>query len=497
MPTYTKFNASLLTSFLLFATPVVESRELDTESIYEASKDAIVYVVATNKKGETSSFGTGFFIDKQGLILTNEHVIPEANTIYIYYKTNGKTVPAILIASDKNADIALLKTSISAPFLPLDISEVRIGQKIIAIGNPKGLSRTISTGIVSSLRDDDGINKIQITAPISSGSSGGPLINEDGKAIGITTEGLVDAQNLNFAIPVSYISKLKKGKFTYLLKNNMQEPELPTTIATTGISNKPLFPDASAKLSITSHKNILKKDTSWNDRSKAKAWYEKTKVAVQAEMWSEVIRTSNVASNLHPQFIDPYIDRSVAYISLGFMAKARDDLAIALMIDNKNPSVNNNLGVVYQDAGHLDQATKFYETSCFGTFQLGCDNFKAISGYYPADKSEYFTKKSSEYFDAGEYDLAYSFASEAIATDIANVRGFIIRSAAATMQDRLEQGLSDASKAIELDPDSATAYNNKGFALHKMGHLNDAKLEYYISCGMGFELACKNLSEIE
>ena len=89
----------------------------------------------------------------------------------------------------------------------------QIGDKVIAIGNPRGLEGSVSEGIISGLRPVDDFKIYQITAPISPGSSGGPLFDQNGNVIGITTASITDGQNLNFAIPVALIERLKKSSF--------------------------------------------------------------------------------------------------------------------------------------------------------------------------------------------------------------------------------------------------------------------------------------------
>src|SRR5207244_1085860 len=123
-----------------------------------------------------------------------------------------KLVVAGVAAHDREADIAIL--SVPYPFTaqPLEMAtgEIAVGTKVFAIGSPRGLTNTLSDGVVSAHREIDEAKPrmIQTTSPISPGSSGGPLLGPDGKVVGVTTLSRPDGQNLNFAVPVSYVEKL-------------------------------------------------------------------------------------------------------------------------------------------------------------------------------------------------------------------------------------------------------------------------------------------------
>ena len=148
------------------------------------------------------SLGSGFIIDN-GKVITNLHVIEDAKYGYVTISGESKKhkIEGYLVV-DKTNDLALLSvpTLVGAP-IEINGNNPEIGEKIYAIGNPKGLSGTISEGIISGIRTFDNEELIQITAPISPGSSGGPVINNNGELIGVSVGTLESGQNLNFAIP--------------------------------------------------------------------------------------------------------------------------------------------------------------------------------------------------------------------------------------------------------------------------------------------------------
>ena len=162
------------------------------------------------------SLGSGFFIE-DGLIATNYHVIKDAKRGIA--KLVGQEEQFAIdgyVAIDKDHDLAILKvTGLHAPALPLGNSDnVQVGETVYAVGNPRGLEGTFSPGAISSVRSGDNTvirgKILQITAPISPGSSGGAVLNNRGQVIGIAVATRVDGQNLNFAIPSNYLDKLRE-----------------------------------------------------------------------------------------------------------------------------------------------------------------------------------------------------------------------------------------------------------------------------------------------
>jgi S1-C subfamily serine protease len=166
-----------------------------------------------NEQGQAFALGSGFFITGDGLAVSNYHVIEGASALKIY-TTDGKTYWVSSVALQSMAkDIAVLRIKGTGfSFLPIaDSAKISGGQAIYTIGSPLGLTNTISDGIISNpSRSINGSPFIQISAPISPGSSGGALINEYGQVIGITSAGFNDGQNLNLAIPINQIYTLKK-----------------------------------------------------------------------------------------------------------------------------------------------------------------------------------------------------------------------------------------------------------------------------------------------
>lgn len=176
----------------------------------------------------SSGVGSGFIIDPKGYILTNYHVVEGARKIDVTL-SEGKKYSGRVIGYDRRSDLAVIKIDAdNLPSLPLgDSDKLEPGQFAIAIGNPYGLNRTVTLGIVSALNrtiiEPNGVrleNLIQTDAAINPGNSGGPLINIKGEVIGINTAIKSDAQGIGFAIPINKAKQIaekliKEGKITY------------------------------------------------------------------------------------------------------------------------------------------------------------------------------------------------------------------------------------------------------------------------------------------
>src|SRR5438876_410772 len=181
-------------------------------AIARAAEGAVVSIVMSDKDGKPIAQGSGFLASKDGLIMTNYHVIAEGNSAVAKLPDGAFYVVDGVLAFDKVRDIALIRAhGQNFRTLPLGNSDrVQIGEEVVAIGNPLSLESTVSNGIVSGIRavKEEGGKYLQITAPISPGSSGGPLFKMTGEVIGITTLHLKGGENLNFAIPINDAKRL-------------------------------------------------------------------------------------------------------------------------------------------------------------------------------------------------------------------------------------------------------------------------------------------------
>ncbi len=226
-------------------------RGLTVGQIYQRSQGGVVVVTATTvtrqanpfdpfgapQQQQSQALGSGFVIDHQGHILTNAHVVLGASKVQVGF-SNNKTYPAQVVGLDKSTDVAVLKVDVPAEALsPLALGtskNVRVGDPVVAIGNPLGEERTVTSGIVSAVaRQIDSLTPgikiygaIQTDAAINHGNSGGPLLDAGGRVIGITSQILSENNGnvgIGFAIPIDTVKEvatqiIRNGKVqhTYL-----------------------------------------------------------------------------------------------------------------------------------------------------------------------------------------------------------------------------------------------------------------------------------------
>jgi S1-C subfamily serine protease len=161
---------------------------------------------------------SGFIIKPDGTIVTNHHVVANAKEMSVKLQTGEVYRNVSLLNSDSTNDLAFVKIeAVDLPTIPLGNSnKVQVGDAVLLVGAPQGLEQTASDGLISGIRVDDGVKVLQTSAAASHGSSGGPLLNRSGEAVGVMSFKLVNGENLNFTIPINYV----RGKLDTLASSN-------------------------------------------------------------------------------------------------------------------------------------------------------------------------------------------------------------------------------------------------------------------------------------
>ncbi|MDD3325418.1 MAG: trypsin-like peptidase domain-containing protein [Sulfurospirillaceae bacterium] len=212
----------------IFSVNVIAQDSFTT--LVSKTEKTVVLIKTYDENGDIIKIGSGFFIDNKGVLVSNYHVFEDCVTASITTSNNSEFVVDEILVSSRKDDI--IKFSIANPenisFNSVTIASTKPlkGDDIFVIGNPKGLSNSVSKGIISSVRNvPDYENMYQITAPISAGSSGSPVFNMNGELFGIATFQLIEGQNLNFAIDISILNKIQNNDI--ILSSFQVKKELP------------------------------------------------------------------------------------------------------------------------------------------------------------------------------------------------------------------------------------------------------------------------------
>ena len=302
---------SRLGACLLFLLPVFAFAKTPAE-LFSMASPSVVVVRALDAQGKVIGFGSGVVI-APAQVVTNCHVSDKGARLEV--KSGLRALPASLRYADRERDLCQLAVpGLTAPAVKIgSVKQLKIGARVVALGAPRGLELSLSDGIVSALRGAGDASIIQTTAPISPGSSGGGLFDEEGRLIGITTFYLDEGQNLNFALPADWIAAL---------------PERAKAA-------KPKAFDESAWL-LKAMALEAKKD--WNAlRAHARAW-----------------ATANPRSAL------AWISLGIAYGETGQTEQEIKAYREALRIDPEHAKAWYNLGVAYGKTGQTEQEIKAY-----------------------------------------------------------------------------------------------------------------------------------------
>ena len=172
---------------------------------------ALLMIRALGADGDTIGLGTGFLVSADGKFVTNYHVIQEAARLSVKLLDGAEYRDVSLVAADPASDLALMQipgvSGLPAMRMGSDM-QMEVGDRVFVMGNPLGMGGTFTDGMVSGKRPVEGVAMLQISAPISPGSSGGPVMNERGEVIGVATMMVMGGQNLNMAVPVRYLAPM-------------------------------------------------------------------------------------------------------------------------------------------------------------------------------------------------------------------------------------------------------------------------------------------------
>ena len=352
-------------SVLLFAISSSVSAQDQLPDLVRRIKPSAVAIETFDARGEKLTRGSGFFIDKDRVV-TNRHVIDGAYRADVHLMSGNSYPVKSVLGVDAEGDVALLKVDAPAnqvrPLL-LERTSPQEGESVVVIGNPLGLEGSVTNGIVSAVRDIPGFGRIiQITAPISPGSSGSPVVNMDGEVIGVATLQITGGQSVNFAIPSERIAQLDRTA-----QADPQQVSLGELVATTGRNKR-----AKAVEYFRAGLSFLSKDDCQNalpyfqkayesDNGYGEAWAQAGFCNEKLGRHAEALEASKKAVNIRPS-AESYFNIGLANYYLKQYKDSEAAYRQAIKIDPYNAAdAYYALGLTYRDSGQFDEEIQAYK----------------------------------------------------------------------------------------------------------------------------------------
>ncbi len=458
-------NSTFVSFFIFFLLLILTSSLIAQEAITTIVKKiapSVVLITTYDKDGNPLAQGSGFFISESGDLITNIHVL-QGSTRAEVKTSDGKIFPIkFVITEDKQADIIQVKADISKTQIhPLMISRSlpEVGEKVVVIGNPLGLEQTVSDGIVSSVREIPQFGKtIQITAPISPGSSGSAVVNLKGEVIGVATFQMKEGQNLNFVIPSERIVSLKSDK--QKLFEEWQKAKIENWLESEeGLYNSGIYFVISGdyEKAIPYFQKAVKKNP-----NNAESHFMMGYCYDELQRYNEAIDEYKQAIRIKPNYAEAHHNLGFAYGILGRHNEAIAEFKEAIRIKPDLADAHNSLGFAYGRLGRHNEA-------------IG--EFKEAIRIKP-DYADAHYNLGVVYGELGKYNEAIDEYKQAIRIkpDHANAHhnlGFAYASLG-----RHNEAIGEFKEAIRIKPDDADAHYLLGGSYRILGKYNEAIDEY-------------------
>lgn len=471
-----------LTGLLLLLVAGQSAAALEPAEIYRRFGPAVVTVVGPE------GIGSGFAIQPHGNVVTNHHVVKGQSALVVIFPSGEKRSVARIVAQDAARDLAVLQV-IGAPSVRVvlgDSSNVQVGERVVTIGSPQGLSQTVTDGIISQIRSLRGVTLLQTTAPISPGSSGGPLFNQRGEVVGITTFRLRESQNLNFAVGVDELRKLLGEPAR--ARPGILPPDIPRRERAAPEFQPPSgfsihfwngyvvsvkwYRDTGSAIeyeqgggSITIPRSLVARIVHNEDgkvvevsqispreapgtshqaargRTSWEAFLEGVRVG-RAGAHQEAIRHFDEATRLDPRSAAAYANRAIAYAILGRHSSALRDVSEAIRLEPQ-----------FAEAYRLRGEILGTQRDAVGALR-DLDEAIRLAPGDPLSKAS----RAKVHVHLGQYQRAIQDANEAIKLDKVPAWAYLVRAQAAHHLGQLDAAITDLTEALSQGPDMAAAY---------------------------------------
>jgi len=475
-------------------------------TIINQIKPSIVSIQTYDEEGNQIAQGSGFFINNEGHVITNYHVVEGAARIEI--KTGKGTFPVNwVLAEDKKGDLILIAAEIpqnAISRLPFSTLVPQLGERIVVMGSPFGLDYTVSDGIVSALREIPEYGKIiQFTAPISPGSSGSPVINMKGNIIGIVTYSIVEGQNLNFAIPIERIVKLKqeKKKTVSEWRTGLTEDWL--------TSSEGIYHTAFISYLAEDYEKALNylHEVLQINLQYVMAYFLTGTCYSNLSRYQEAIEAYQQAIRIKPDFAEAFHVLGLVYGKLGRYQEEIEAYQQAIRIQPDYAEAHFSLGTTFYNLSRYQESINAYKQViriqpdyAEAHFNLGDNFFKlgryqeAIKAYKQAirinpDNAEIQFHLGIPYYKLGQYQEAIEIFKLTLHINPQEAGAYYLIGASFRELGRYEEAIEAYKQAIRIKPEFTEVHYDLGNIYIQTGDKGSALDEYKILKELDKELA--------
>ncbi len=424
-------------------------------------KPSSVAIETFDSRGNTLSRGSGFFIAPDRIV-TNRHVIEKSSRVEIHLMNGKKFVVKGVLAVDGEGDLAMLQVDVPKELavpLPILRTVPQEGESIVVVGNPFGLEGSVSNGIVSAVREISGYGKIiQITAPISPGSSGSPVVNMSGQVIGIATLQAAEGQSLNFAVPAERILQLKV--------NELQT--VSSLTAETGKNKRSaaerFYSQGVAQLSRDDYARALQffERATELDANYPEAWYQAGFCYGVLGRHQDALKASKQAARLRPVWAEAFVNIGASSYALGQYKEAADAYRQALRLEDSGDT-QYALGLTLSKLNRTDEEILAYRRAIV----IKPDHANALERLGAA----YFKQK--RYPESAQaYEQLKTYKPDAKTYNALGESYFEL--------GKPDDSLQAFNSALGYDPEFDKARYNLGRTYLKLGNNEMARVQYEI-----------------
>lgn len=461
MPRISARLVLLLFAFIAIQQGIASAQDFLPELVRRIKPSAVA-IETFDSRGNSLSRGSGFFTAADRVI-TNRHVIERSSRVEVHL-LDGKKFPVKgVLAVDGEGDLAMLQVDVPANLvrpLPIVRTVPQEGESIVVIGNPFGLEGSVSNGIVSAVREISGYGKIiQITAPISPGSSGSPVVNMYGQVIGVATLQAAEGQSLNFAVPAERIFQLRTGdiqSFSSLAAETQKNKRA---------AAERLYSQGVAQLSRDDYARALTyfEKAVEIDNNYAEAWYQAGYCYGVLGRHSDSLKASKQAAKLRPDWAAAYVNIGASSFALNQFKDAADAYRQALKLDDDSADTQYAYGLSLGKLNRTDEEILAYKRA----IALKPDHAGAI------EKLGQVAFKEKKWADAVA-------AFEQLRIYRPDAKTYNALGESYLELGRAEESVDALNNAIAYDAGLDQARYNLGRAYLKLGNRDMAQVQYEI-----------------